>query len=495
MRLFHLTDLPTNLVFVYLENGFRRQFLETAKQAFGTFKELGKFVGYTDTGIMETFRVKDRYTKLSTIIKLANFLSKRGYRDFDLNKVEKKIVAYRGIGTSLIIKSPNFPLKEDERMVRIFFHLLGDGYGGKYGLAKPFYRNYAKELLDEFEEDLKGFGEVPHIKRETIVEIPHVIGYILEHIYKINFESHKSFIPPVIFKLPRKIIAQGIKAFADDEASVDDCRTKFHSSNKKLLSGIKNLIIKKFPEFSSKIGEIRESKTYLRGKKFIRYSFTIFSGGLKPYYNLIGFSHREKLESLERIIERKERKWERRDKNITKLLILQSLKDKNKTIKDISEEVSITNSNVRSHFEGNKSNGILSLKKMGFAKNVGFNKTKGKIWSITEKGLKFLKENKDKLNKFSIEGDVSGIYLELIKKFQKNKNRATPSYIAKIRNCRNDTVSKQLLKLYRNGYLARNRIGKKEYRYRLIKEGMRFLIGEKILEEAVNKKLRVNQYI
>ena len=491
MRLFHLTDLPANLVFIYLKDSFRENFLKTLKEVFGTYRKLGKFANYTDAGIIETFRVKNRFTKLSTIIKLANFLSERGYHEFDLNNVEKKVVAYRGIGTSLIIKNPNFPLRENERMVRIFFHLLGDGYGGKYGFAKPFYRNYTKELLDEFEEDLKVFGEVPHIKRETIVEIPSVIGYILKHIYKVNFESHKSFIPSVIFKLSSKLVAQGIKAFADDETNVDDCRIRFYSSNKKLLLGIKSLLIKKFPEFSGKIGGIRERLTYLRGKKFTGYYFTILSKGLKHYYDLIGFSHKSKLESLQRIIERRKRKWARRNESITKLLILQSLRNINKATKEVSEEVGITESIVRSHFEGNKSNGTLSLNKMGFVENIGLNDTRGKIWSITKEGLKFLKENKHKLDKFSIEGNISKAYLDSVGKFQ----WAIPSTIAKERNCKNDTTSKQLLKLYRNNYLARNRIGKEEYEYRLTKEGIRFLNGQKILEEAVNKILRVNQYV
>jgi len=493
MRLFHLTDLPTNLVFVYLEDSFRRKFLKVSKKIFGTYRKLAEFVEYTDAGIIETFRVKNRFTKLSTIIKLANSLSKKKHCSFNLNKVEKKVIAYRGIGTSLIIKNPKFPLKEDERMIRIFFHLLGDGYGGKYGYGggKPYYRNYTKELLDEFEEDLKVFGRVPHIKRKTIVEIPKLIGYILEHIYKINFETHKSFIPPVIFKLPRGLIAQGIKAFADDEANVDDCRIRFYSSNKKLLAGIRNLMIKRFPEFTGKIGKIGKRETYLRGKKFIGYSFPIFSSGLKSYYDLIGFSHPKKLELLKRIIERKTRIWARRNKNITKLLILQSLKDKNKTIKEISKEVGITDSIVRCHFEGNKPTGILSLRGMGFTENIGFTNTKAKIWSITEGGLKFLKENKKKLDKFSIEGDISKFYLDLIKK----SKEITPSEIAKKRGCRNDTSSKRLLKLYRNNYLIRSRFGKEDYRYKLTKEGIRFLLGDKILEEAVNKKLRVNQYV
>jgi len=472
MRSFHLIDLPSNLVFVYLEDEFRKQFLETARQAFGSFKKLGGFVGYTDVGIIETFRVKNRFTKLSTIIKLANFLFQRGFRGFSPNEVEKKVVAYRGIGTSLIIRNPNFPLKEDKRMIRIFFHLLGDGYGGKYGAGKPFYRNYAKELLNEFGEDLKVFGEVPYIKRETIVEIPSVIGYILEHIYKINFESHKSFIPSFIYKLPKEIIAQGIKAFADDEASIEDSRIRFYSSNKKLLSGIKKLIIEKFPEFSGKIGEIRGSKSYLEGKKYINYSFSIFSGELQSYYNLIGFSHLEKTEILRRIIKRKERQWKRRNKDITKLLILQSLRDKDKMIKEISEDIGITTSIARCHFGGNNTIGILSLKEMDYVKEIGFSKTKAKFWGITDKGINFLRENEHKLNKFSIEGNISKSYLEIVRK----SPLVTPSYVAKQRSCRNDTASKQLLKLYRSNYLKRNRHHKEEYKYILTNKGIKLLV-------------------
>jgi len=472
MRSFHLINLPSDLVFVYLEDEFRKEFLEIARQAFGSFKRLGEFVGYTKTGIIETFRVKDRFTKLSTIIKLANFLSRRGFQGFSLNEVEKKVIAYRGIGTSLIIKNSNFSLKEDERMIRIFFHLLGDGYGGKYGAGKPFYRNYAKELLNEFGEDLKVFGEVPYIKRETIVEIPSVIGYILEHIYKINFESHKSFIPLVIYKLSKKIIAQGIKAFADDEANIEDSRIRFYSSNKRLLSGIKNLMIKKFSEFSGKIGEIKKSKSYLGEKEYTKYSFSIFSGGLQLYYNLIGFSHCDKARTLKRIIERKGRQWKRRNKNITKLLILQSLRNKNKMIKEISNEIGVTASITRCHFGGNNATGILSLKKMGYVEDIGFSKTKAKIWGITDKGMNFLRENRYKLNKFSIKGNISKSYLEIVRK----SPLIAPSYIAKQRSCRNDTASKQLLKLYRSNYLKRNRHCKEEYKYILTNKGIKFLV-------------------
>lgn len=477
MRLFHITDLPSGLVFVYLEDIFREKFLKISKETFGNYRQLGEFVGYTNSGIIESFRTKNRFTRLSTIIRLADFFTKRGYRDFNLNEVEKRVIAYRGIGTSLIIKNPNFPLREDERMIRIFFHLLGDGYGGKYGRGggKPYYRNYTKELLDEFKKDLKVFGEVPHIKRKTIVEIPKVIGYILEHIYKINFESHKSFIPSVIFQLPKEVIAQGIKAFADDEASVDDCRIRFYSSNKILLSGIKNLLIEKFPEFLGEIGKIEESKTYLRGKKFIRYSFPILSKGLKPYSELIGFTHPEKLELLERIMRRGKRKWTRRDKNITKLLILRSLKGKNETIKEISKEVGITKAVARSHFEDNESSGILSLKRMGFVKNIGLTETRAKIWGLSEKGLRFLKDKEHRLNQYLIEGNTSRFYLELVRKLQRNKGWTEPSTLAKELNYRNDTVSKKLLKLYRDNHLARDRLGKEEYRYRLTKEGKMFL--------------------
>jgi len=116
--LFHLTDLPSDLIFFYLKEDFRKEFLIKLKMIFGNYQKAAECVRYTNTGITDTFRVKNRFTKLLTIIKLANFLSKKEYKNFDLKKIEKKVVAYRGIRTSLIIKNPKFPLKEDERMIR-----------------------------------------------------------------------------------------------------------------------------------------------------------------------------------------------------------------------------------------------------------------------------------------------------------------------------------------------------------------------------------------
>lgn len=39
MRLFHLTDLPPNLVFIYLEDLFRRKFLKALKKTFNTYRK------------------------------------------------------------------------------------------------------------------------------------------------------------------------------------------------------------------------------------------------------------------------------------------------------------------------------------------------------------------------------------------------------------------------------------------------------------------------
>lgn len=477
MRLIHLTDLPTELVFVYFEEGFRRRFLEVGREVFGTFEKMAEFVEYTGPGITESFRIKNRFTKLSTILKLADFFYKKGYKEFDMNRVEKKIVAYRGIGSSLIIRNPNFPLHEDRRMIRTVFHLLGDGCAGGYGKARPYYRNFTPELLDEFEKDLQVFGGVPFIRRETRVEIPSVVGYILEHIYRIDFGTHKSFIPPVIFSLPKRLIAQGIKAFADDEANMDDSRIRFFSSNKRLLSGVRDLIMEKFPELSGpgKIGKIKKSETSLKGKKFVKYKFPIFSSGLESYHELIGFTHPRKSKSLERFIERRERGWLRRKNGITKLLVIQSLKDRNRTVKEISGEVKTTMHTVRGHLRGSECNGIPSLRKRGLVENVGLTSTRAKIWSITESGFKFLKENQNRLNKFSVKGDSSRFYLDLVRKFSKDKDWVAPSTIAEKIKRRNDTVSKRLLGLYRKNYLKRKRSGKEEYKYRLTKEGIRFL--------------------
>jgi len=55
MRVFHLTDLPSDLIFVYFIENFRKEFLMRLKTVFGTYRKMAEFVGYTDTGIIESF--------------------------------------------------------------------------------------------------------------------------------------------------------------------------------------------------------------------------------------------------------------------------------------------------------------------------------------------------------------------------------------------------------------------------------------------------------
>ena len=125
-------------------------------------------------------------------------------------------------------------------------------------------------------------------------------------------------------------------------------------------------------------------------------------------------------------------------------MILQSLVNGDKAVKEISKEVGITNSIVRAHLKHCNYKNTLALKKAGLVKHNGFTKTKGEIWAITQKGQDFLQKNRYKLDIFLVEGNISKFYLALVKQFQ------TPFKIAKEINRRNDTVSKILLKLYRN---------------------------------------------
>ena len=119
--------------------------------------------------------------------------------NFSKGKLEENIIAIRGLGNSNIIKT-KFPWKEDERMIRVLIHLIGDGYGGSEvgGNGLPFYRNYAPELLDEFQKDLNVFGEVPYNRRETLVQFPKVVTYILRHLYNIKFDTYNSSIPNIL---------------------------------------------------------------------------------------------------------------------------------------------------------------------------------------------------------------------------------------------------------------------------------------------------------
>lgn len=473
-RIFHVWDLPTNLIYIKLEDNFKKSLIDKAKQITKNLNELANLI---DTHIFNIHVWRKReFVPLKPFLKLCDLLKQ--FPEFYRNNLEKNISAFKGLTTSKVIKT-KFPWKEDERIIRLVAHLLSDGHGAEIGRKSksglPYYRNTQENLREDFKKDLQFFGEVPTNLNIDMLQFSKIISYILSHLYNIKFGTYKGRIPEILYNLSKNLVAQFIKALFDDEANVDDSRIKFTSFNKPKILQIRNLIMQKFPEIKEFITEIKEYNLKFNNKEYACYRFSILSKGLEFYKNNIGFAHKKKSKLLDNYSQRKNRKWNRRPKMITKLLILNNLKEKTQSPQELSNKLNITESSVRAHIKGNS--GTLSLVKMGLIKKIGLTKFQGEVWKITEKGLVYLQNNLNKNIKFLFYAKTKLFYLNMIKNLlNTHKYIASSSLMNSINRSFNRTQV-ILYILYKEGYLNRFRIlgSHEEFKYNITEKGITLL--------------------
>ena len=342
-REFHINNFPVDRIFVSLEENFHRK-LFTKLRGY-KFKEFNNyfFNNNLNWSTFKQWKNQNHFIPLWFIIEISI-----RFPEFSILNFEKNIASYKGPSTSAIIKNPNLPLKEDSRLLKIVAHLIGDGsVGGGFGskLLKgkqhSEYRNFTSGLLDSFEKDLSVFGEVPATKnyKHGSLIIPNSIGYILEQIYQIKFDTFNSRVPKDLFNLPREVVASFLRAFADDEGHVFDSSIEYYSNNKYLLTDILILMNRVFPEINTS-----GIKLNTKAGKNIKYYFKIYNDSQEEYLNLIGFDHKQKREDIIFNINR----TGNRNKN-PKDKISNLLKNNKLTAKQISRIIGIRHSSVLEH--------------------------------------------------------------------------------------------------------------------------------------------------
>lgn len=364
-REFHINQFPVDRIFVYLDEDFHIQiFSKIMDLNFTKFNQLcdnklniHTFSQWRIRKSILNGRIKYHFIPLWFIARLPNL-----FPDFTIRKFEEKIIAYKGPSTSAVIRHPNLPLREDVRLLRIVAHLLGDGYvGGGFGSKLPTgkqhseFRNFAPELLDSFEKDLSIFGEVPVSKnyRHGSLIIPNSIGYLLEYIYNIKFDTFNSRVPKAIFDLPKELVGSFLRAFGDDEGHVYDSSIDYYSCNKQLITDILFLMNNSFPEIQTS-----NIKINMKSGKNPKYNLTIFNGSQKIYANLIGFDHNQKRKDLMFNINRTGQHNHR-----PKEKIINILRNKTSTAKEISRILGIRHSSVLGHLSELKNSGKIRIDK------------------------------------------------------------------------------------------------------------------------------------
>jgi len=328
-------DLPKDRVFVLLEINFHdKLFIKIKDYGFDLLnKMLHNKLNYST---FKQWRTRVHFIPLWFLEGASECLN------INIEELENHIIAYKGPSASSVIENPHFPLVEDERLVRITAHLLGDGYaGGGFGMNLPKgkshseYRNFDRDLLDSFERDLSVFGIVPTSKDyiHGHVIFPNVISYILLHIYNIKFDCFSSRLPKYFFELSKELTEHFIRAFFDDEAHVYDSSIEVYSSNRLLIDDILRLVRLKLKKLN--VSDIKMNHN--RGGKNSKYSFSVYNNSLQIYHKSIGFDSCRKMQDLEFNIKRINLWKVSREIRDIPSLIMTSLKGKQMTAKDLSK--------------------------------------------------------------------------------------------------------------------------------------------------------------
>ncbi len=206
-------------------------------------------------------------------------------------------------------------MKVTSEIARIHAHVCGDGYvsvtkenrSRSDALIHPrrnwtrivwtfAYCNTSKKLIKEFQNDLrKEFNRsglyIPKKFEIRVRGAKHIIKLLeLE-----NKNSRNWIVPKFVTNSSNKILANWIRAFFDDEATVavDRKAILVGSVNKKGLIQISRLL-KRF-KIKSKV------KGPYSYKQYFSWRLSIRSENVERYYKKISFIHPEKLEKLKKI--------------------------------------------------------------------------------------------------------------------------------------------------------------------------------------------------
>lgn len=353
MKKFHINQLPQDRIFVLLNKRVHNKLFKDLSKGH-SFKELNKLINNKlnySTYKKWKSRVKNK-NGYSRFIPLWFFTKiSRIFSNFNINHIESNILAYKGPSASTIILKPKFPIKEDERILRLVAHLIGDGHAdGAFGTNLPkgksssHYANTNLNVIKSFQKDLKFFGSFKtNIKMAKVNEhkiykigIPNLVGYILTHIYNVNFDCFNSRVPKVVYKLNKNQVASFIRAFADDEAHVYDSSIEFYSSNKFLIEDFIKLIKLKFPKVN--LSKLKINKKSGENTKNPKYSFSILSQSLDFYAKNMGFDHKQKMEDLLFNIRRMKLNKGYMWKGDIETKIINSLSKENLTAKQLSRK-------------------------------------------------------------------------------------------------------------------------------------------------------------
>lgn len=206
---------------------------------------------------------------------------------FSLKELEDNIIGYKACHGKKIIpefnKERKIPIKVTPEFESILYHLMGDGHVSEIGsseytqlnmLAKQNFLLKLYRTFGFFDISKKGFDDGRIYISKTIIKI-------LCHYYKLNFEEFrwdKSALPQISLGRDNDFKLAGLIAFIVDEGYVGRSVITIYSSNRLLLSQIRQLTI----DLDLRCSSIRSQKR--RGTTKESFRLTIFKKSVEKLF-------------------------------------------------------------------------------------------------------------------------------------------------------------------------------------------------------------------
>jgi len=273
------------------------------------------------------------------------------YLKLDLLEIEKNMVAYMTFRGRTIIEKPELPIKATPLFSSILLHMMCDGTVRK---GMFFYFQKDKKGIKRFENIVKSvFGEYKSQYKRGYYA-PLVFLSIISGYYNVySFTSFNSDIPEKLIQQPRlHRIAALAAALFDDGSAMSSVR--FYSASEKFISNLKKLI----ETLDYNCNQILIRKCNYR-KNYKIYTVNISASSLNSFYTDLKILFEKfpllhigkKFLEIEKLVNIQNRGWNQRNKLETKNIILNTLKDDEKTAFELRDTVNVSLWTIYHHLQ------------------------------------------------------------------------------------------------------------------------------------------------
>lgn len=224
----HLWDLSEKKVYLAFEENYKKGIIYILRNFFSSLKDMSVGLDIPLKGNQPTLIrgfIDKRSTSLYVIKKISNFLVLKGFNEFSLKHLEKKIILIKSKGGyAKPILNPKFPMDFNHKEGAIIVSgILHDG-GIEKHYSEPFYSNLNEGMRIRFFKAVeKVVGDVKVSRGlntdDKEVDYPQILGHILISLGLKNGKKGVTNVgvPSFIFNCPKEVIGEFLaQVIADD---------------------------------------------------------------------------------------------------------------------------------------------------------------------------------------------------------------------------------------------------------------------------------------